>query len=126
MLQATGIASQQDVYAMEAKGFPQDLPENTYEMIRRGVAINPRAPALSFFLRVEDHRHPETWTYAQLFSRITQTANFFDSLGATKNDVIAYVLPNLPETALCCGVEKPPALSWRSIRFWNQPPLPIC
>ena len=82
MLQASGISSQQDVYAVEAMGFPQDLPGNTYDMIRQGVAINPQALALSFFLQVKDHRHPETWTYAQLLDRITQTANFFDSLGA--------------------------------------------
>ncbi len=67
-------------------------------MIRRSAAINPRAPALSFFIRTEDHRKPEVWTYQTLLERITQTANFFYRLGATKDTVIAFVLPNLPET----------------------------
>src|SRR4051794_31492398 len=67
-------------------------------MIRRGAAIDPGAPALSFFLRVAEHRRPERWTYAQLLARITQAANLFHALGATKDSVIAFVLPNLPET----------------------------
>ena len=93
-----GIATQADVLLAERNGLPSDLPVSTYDMIRRGTAINPRAPALSFFLRTEDHRKPETWSYQTLLARITQTANFFYRLGATKDTVIAFVLPNLPET----------------------------
>jgi fatty-acyl-CoA synthase len=93
-----GIATQADVLLAERHGLPTDLPDSTYEMIRRGAAINPRAAALSFFLRTEDHRKPETWSYKTLLARITQTANFFNQLGAGKDTVIAFVLPNLPET----------------------------
>jgi fatty-acyl-CoA synthase len=46
-----GIANQSDVLALEAQGRPPDLPSSTYEMILRGAALNPSAPALSFFLR---------------------------------------------------------------------------
>ena len=93
-----GIATQADVLRIENQGLPTDLPVSTFDMIRRGAAINPQAPALSFFLRTEDHRKPEVWTYQTLLARITQTANFFHRLGATKDTVIAFVLPNLPET----------------------------
>jgi len=93
-----GIATQADVLRIEEQGLPADLPVSTYDMIRRGAAINPKAPALSFFLRTEDHRQPEVWTYQTLLERITQTANFFYRLGATKDTIIAFVLPNLPET----------------------------
>ncbi|HKP62216.1 MAG TPA: acyl-CoA synthetase [Polyangiales bacterium] len=92
-----GIATLADVQRLEASGLPADLPRSTYEMIQRGAAIDPGAPALSFFLRVAEHRNPERWTYAQLLAGITQTANLFHSLGATKDSVIAFVLPNLPE-----------------------------
>lgn len=94
----SGFASLHDVEAAEAHGLPPDLPQSTYEMIRRGVSLNPKAPALSFFLSVNDHRTPQTWSYEALFARITQTANFFDSIGVEKDSVIAFVLPNLPET----------------------------
>lgn len=94
----SGIACSEDVLAIEAAGTPQDLPSSTYEMLCRGAALNPEAPALSFFLRTEDHERPETWNYRQLLQQITRTANFFHGLGIGKHEVVAFVLPNLPET----------------------------
>jgi len=97
-MSGAGISSQEDVLAIEAQGLPADLPTSTYDMLRRGMERNPHAKALSFFLRTDDHRKPEVWTYAALFARVTQTANLFYSLGIGRDDVVAYVLPNLPET----------------------------
>jgi fatty-acyl-CoA synthase len=94
----SSVATLADVRAIEAQGWPADLPASTYEMILRGAAINPAAPALSFFLRAEDHRKAESWTYRELVRDINRTANMFTRLGVTKDSVVAYVLPNLPET----------------------------
>ena len=69
-------------------------------MIRAAAWEHAKAPALSFFLRIQDHTRPETWTYESFFARITATANFFHGLGVRKDDVVAFVLPNLPETHL--------------------------
>ncbi|MGA7325034.1 MAG: acyl-CoA synthetase [Rhodomicrobium sp.] len=74
------------------------LPASTYEMLAQGAAINPSAAALSFFLRTKDFRKPFVWTHSQLFAAITRTANALCRLGIGRNDVVAYVLPNLPET----------------------------
>ena len=93
-----GIASMADVLAIERE--QASLPNSTYEMIRAGALAHPKAPALSFFLRVQDHARPATWTYESFFARITATANFFHGLGVRKDDVVAFVLPNLPETHL--------------------------
>ncbi|HVW52157.1 MAG TPA: acyl-CoA synthetase [Trinickia sp.] len=93
-----GIANRNDVLAIEAQGAPEDLPVSTYEMICRGAAIDPSAPALSFFMTADSHRNAECWTYGELVRDITRTANAFSRLGATSQSVIAYVLPNLPET----------------------------
>ena len=93
-----GIASMADVLTIERLA-PQ-LPNSTYEMIRAAAWEHAKAPALSFFLRVQDHKRPETWSYESFFARITATANFFHSLGVRKDDVVAFVLPNLPETHL--------------------------
>lgn len=93
-----GIASQADVEAIEAQGEMQNLPASTYDMLRDAAMRHPKAPALSFFLRAEDHARPESWTYQELFAQINRTANFFHALGADKDSVIAFVLPNLPET----------------------------
>lgn len=95
---AQGIANRNDVLAIEAQGMPEDLPVSTYEMICRGAAIDPSAPALSFFMTADAHRQAECWTYGELVRDITRTANAFTRLGVTPQSVIAYVLPNLPET----------------------------
>jgi fatty-acyl-CoA synthase len=93
-----GIANQTDVIAIEASGPPVDLPASTYEMICRGAALDPSAPALSFFLRIDDHRNVARWCYRELVRDITRTANLFNRLGVHRDSVIAYILPNLPET----------------------------
>lgn len=93
-----GIATLADVQAIEA-ACPA-LPASTYEMIGRTASMHPHAPALSFFARVQDHTRPMTWDYATLFARITATANFFHALGVGRDDVVAFVLPNLPQTHL--------------------------
>ena len=93
-----GISDMSDVLAIERRA-PQ-RPDSTYAMIGHAAAAQPQAPALSFFLRAQDHERPVTWNYQTLFARITAAANFFHGLGVGKGDVIAFVLPNLPETHL--------------------------
>jgi fatty-acyl-CoA synthase len=94
----SAVASMADVIRIE--GRPPSLPQSTYEMIQAAAAAHPDKPALSFFMRVQDHEQPTTWSYRSFFARITAAANFFRSLGVSKDDVIAFVLPNLPETHL--------------------------
>lgn len=93
-----GIAGMSDVESIECNG--PTLPASAYEMIRQAAAAHADRPALSFFLRAQDHDRPLTWDYATLFAKITATANFFHGLGMVKDDVIAFVLPNLPQTHL--------------------------
>jgi len=93
-----GIAGMADVLAIERE--QPSLPASTYEMIRAAAAQHARSPALSFFASMEDHGRPASWSYESFFARITATANFFHSLGVRKDDVVAFVLPNLPETHL--------------------------
>ncbi len=76
----------------------RDIPNTTYEALKRGSQIGPDSPALSFFLQVANHQDPFVWTHRELFAQITRAANAFRRLCIERNDVIAYVLPNLPET----------------------------
>ncbi|OAJ61677.1 acyl-CoA synthetase [Paraburkholderia ginsengiterrae] len=92
------VASVHDVLAIETQGHPADLPSSTYEMICRGAAINPSAPALSFFATADEHRSAECWTYSEFVRDVTRTANMLARLGVQRDSVVAYVLPNLPET----------------------------
>ena len=71
---------------------------STYELLARGAALAPQSPAVSFFLTAADYKRPWSWTYGEWLGRITQTANMFRKLGVERQDVIAFVMPNLPET----------------------------
>ncbi|MFS2126320.1 acyl-CoA synthetase [Pseudomonas sp. Pseusp97] len=76
----------------------QHLPASTYEALRRSAERCPDAPALSFIPQAADFRRTFDWTYAQLFADITRAANAFHALGTGSGEVVAFLLPNLPET----------------------------
>ncbi|HLP69821.1 MAG TPA: acyl-CoA synthetase [Rhizobium sp.] len=86
------------ILRLEASGALDTLPASTYDMIRASAERHSNLPALSFFVTVDDHRRPERWTYGELLRDINRTANMFARMGASKDTVIAYILPNLPET----------------------------
>jgi fatty-acyl-CoA synthase len=71
---------------------------NTYDLIQKGAAINPDAKAISFFLSGDTYDQPMQVTYRELMANITRTANLFHDLGVGPQDVISYLLPNLPHT----------------------------
>lgn len=73
------------------------LPSSTYDMLSKGMSASPNSPALSFFLQAKDYKRPFTWTHGQLLGDITRTANALRRLGMGRRDVVAFVLPNLPE-----------------------------
>ena len=71
---------------------------NTYDLLKKGAAINPDATAISFFLAGDSYDQPMQVTYRDLMANITRTANLFHDLGVGPQDVISYLLPNLPHT----------------------------
>ncbi|VVN33391.1 Long-chain-fatty-acid--CoA ligase [Pseudomonas fluorescens] len=74
------------------------LASSTYEALRRTAERTPNAPALSYFADASDFRRTHHWSYGELFADITRAANAFHDLGIASGDVIAFILPNLPET----------------------------
>lgn len=95
-----GIASIQDVLALESAPWSSDESTSTYSLIEQAAQQWGQKPALSFFMDMESHRSPMRWTYRDLLQGINQTANAFRHLGVTRQDTVAYILPNLPETHL--------------------------
>ena len=94
-----GVASIKDVLDIETRN--PDLigsVRSTYDLISRGARLMPDAPAMSFFLRTQDYRQPHVWKHKDWMGRITQAANLFRRLGVERGDVVAFILPNLPET----------------------------
>ncbi|WP_458129884.1 acyl-CoA synthetase [Pseudomonas sp. Z2-11] len=93
------IQTLDDIHALESVPLVErDLAPNTYEALQRCAQRNPQASALSFFVDAADFTHTHEWNYAQLFAEITRAANAFHDLGIVPGEVIAFVLPNLPET----------------------------
>lgn len=74
------------------------LASSTYEALRQAAERTPQAPALSFFADATDFRRTYKWNYSQLFADITRAANAFHDLGIKPGEVLAFILPNLPET----------------------------
>lgn len=88
-----------DIKALESVPLTKhNLPANTYVALEKSAKQWPDASALTFFLDANKFQKKQTWTYSQLFADITRAANAFYQLGVSKDDVIAFVLPNLPET----------------------------
>ncbi|MFV0477713.1 MAG: acyl-CoA synthetase [Parahaliea sp.] len=95
------IRTLEDIEAVEQGGsFSLKGISNSYELIAKGAAINPDAAALTFILQAENYNRAARWTYRELLADITRTANLLRRLGLKRNEVVAYVLPNLPETHL--------------------------
>lgn len=95
----TTVSSLADVKRVEQVPLAdRQIPSTTYEALQQGSQIAPDGPALSFFLRAADHQQPFVWSHRELLQAITRTANAFRRLGIERGDVVAFLLPNLPET----------------------------
>ncbi len=93
------IASLADIEAMEQVSYEdRNFPESTYAAICQGAAYNPDKPALRFFLRAPKFSKSYEYNYRDTLFRVHQVANMFSDLGIGKDDVISFLLPNLPQT----------------------------
>ena len=119
------IAGLSDVEAIEKISHEERVPEkSTLELLEKGAAVNPEAPAITFLMSGEAYDKPQIFTHAQLIGRIRQTANMLSDLGVRAEDVVTYLLPNLPQThfvlwgAEAAGIANPinPMLEAATIR----------
>ncbi|MET3515042.1 acyl-coenzyme A synthetase/AMP-(fatty) acid ligase [Pseudacidovorax sp. 1753] len=94
------LLSLEDVQRFERVPLSQrSLPASTYEMLMDGCAIDPSKVAIDFF--ADGSRIQETArkvTFAELRSRVNQTANLLTSLGVSKDDVVSVLMPAVPES----------------------------
>ncbi len=95
----TSVSTVADIEAIEQVSLQdRGLPRTTYEALQQGSQIAPNATAMSFFLSATEYKTPFVWSHRDWLQSITRAANAFRRLGLERGDVIAFVLPNLPET----------------------------
>ncbi len=93
------IRSIKDIEAIETVPIQERVKaRSTYELIAQGAAIDPQAPAMSFILSGDYYEQPMTVTYRDLMANIHRTANLLADLGIGPQDVVSYLLPNIPQT----------------------------
>jgi fatty-acyl-CoA synthase len=71
---------------------------STYDMLRQAAALFGGRDALVFVPRGSAEEPPFVFSHDALLRRVTQAANLFHRLGIAPGEVVAYVLPNLPQT----------------------------
>lgn len=99
MVETHPIRGMQDVESIEATPLRDRLVgTNTLAAIETGAALNPDAVAISFLLDGNLWDQPVQITYGDLIHNIRQCANMFRDLGIGPQDVVTYLLPNLPQT----------------------------
>ena len=69
----------------------------TYDLLRDSAARHRERDALVFVPKGSADESPVVYSYADLLRRVTQAANLFHRLGVGPTDVVAYVLPNVPQ-----------------------------
>ena len=99
MAETHPIRGMQDVETIESIPLGDRLTgTDTLAVIEAGAALNPDAVAISFLLDGNHWDQPARVTYGALLHKIRQCANMFHDLGIGSQDVVTYLLPNLPQT----------------------------
>lgn len=98
-VEALDIQSAADVAAQNTIPLASRYSErSTYELLQSSAEAHADRPALTFLLRGTLDEEPVVYSYRDLLARVTQAANAFHRLGVGPTDVVAYLLPNLPQT----------------------------
>lgn len=96
-----GVKSIRDVIEIEQVPYSsRGFAETSYEIIRRSAEKYSDSVAVRYLATGKLDEEPLTWTYRELLAGIHRAANLFTSLGLTRESVISYILPNLPQTHL--------------------------
>ena len=92
------IANAADVERIERTPLAEQYrADSTYDMLRQAATRFPERDALVFVPKGSADEPPFVYSHAELLRRVTQAANLFHRLGVGPRDVVAYVLPNLPQ-----------------------------
>ena len=95
------IASVADKHAIEARPIEdQWAVASVYALLCETARAHADRPAIAFQLRGGAGEPVTTLNWADFLGEVTRVANLLRSLGIGPADTVAYLLPNLPETAV--------------------------
>lgn len=100
MTASLSLSRLSDIEALERQ-VPLDqrnLPNSTYELLKRSASRFAELPALTFLPQGSIHDQPRHISYTELFAKVTQTANALHRLGIRPGKAVSFLLPNLPQT----------------------------
>lgn len=85
----------------EAELVPFDslsLPATTLDVFKESATEFKDNTALEFFLSTDDMENAVSVSFKELYANIIRSANMFRAHGVDQNNMVAIILPNLPET----------------------------
>jgi fatty-acyl-CoA synthase len=105
-MEVININQADDIQSIEATPLSrrlQNLPLTTYQLLKQSSERAPNQTFITHLNLPESNidSQPTSYTYAQFFKRVNRLARAFLNLGVEGGDVVSFVLPNLPETAMC-------------------------
>ncbi|AIG01505.1 AMP-binding domain protein [Pseudomonas fluorescens] len=100
MATPVSLARLSDIQAMEQQCplAQRDLPSSTYALLQRAAERFADRPALCFLATGSIEDQPWRISYAELFAKVTQTANALHRLGVRPGQAVSFLLPNLVQT----------------------------
>lgn len=100
MIAPVSLARLSDIEALERQCplAARDLPASTYELLQRSAERFGDLPALCFLPTGSIDDQPWRISYAELFAKVTQTANALHRLGLRPGQSVSFLLPNLAHT----------------------------
>lgn len=92
------IVTMADIEAIESVPLSErNLPDSTYDVFRQQAEKHPTRAALTFFLQATEYQKSVSFTFKELYEKITQTANMFHHLGIGPGDTVSYITGNTPQ-----------------------------
>lgn len=76
----------------------REMPKTPYDIFQNSAQQYGDSAALEFFLDANHYQHGISVSYNELFANINRTGNMLRAKGLQRSDVVAFILPNLPET----------------------------
>lgn len=93
------ISTIDDILEVEKKPLSEyQLAPSTYAAIKESAEKHSDQIALRYIFQGTDYKNSRDYTFKDVLANIHRAANLFTELGVGEEDVVSFILPNLPQT----------------------------